>query len=393
MGITGDTGHQGADNNRLTEQQVARLLLKPVNARAMVASKMARAMDSARLSGHERRLAEEFVRALARDVAVPVRAAVSFNLRHSPHLPRDLAQRLADDVDEVSLPLLAESPVLDDEILLAVLPCASAAKQEAIARRPAVSEPVSSALIEAGAENAVAALMGNHGASIGEAGLHRAVDRFPASDAVHTGIVHREALPLAVIARLVELVSDVLLTHLVANHDMPAQLASDIVLRARERTIIQFGRGAGGQDLLDLLTAMHRRQQVTTSLTVRSLCTGDMEFFETALAVLAGIVVENAKILVHDLGPLGLASLWGKAGRPASLLPSIRAAVAAADGFQPGSAGLDVKRYRASVMTRVLTQCDGLEPEDLEWMLDKLGDMFEPVMPADDDGPPVPRTP
>jgi hypothetical protein len=118
-----------------------------------------------------------------------------------------------------------------------------------------------------------------------------------------------------------------------------------------------------------------------------------MEFFETALAVLAGIVVENAKILVHDLGPLGLASLWGKAGRPASLLPSIRAAVAAADGFQPGSAGLDVKRYRASVMTRVLTQCDGLEPEDLEWMLDKLGDMFEPVMPADDDGPPVPRTP
>ena len=72
--------------------------------------------------------------------------------------------------------------------------------------------------------------------------------------------------------------------------------------------------------------------RLTPSLVLRALCMGDMEFFEAALAVMAGIPVENAAILVHDGGKRGLTMLCGKAGLAAPpVLPVVHIAVDVAD--------------------------------------------------------------
>jgi uncharacterized protein (DUF2336 family) len=365
-------------SQQLTQHDVARLLAEPAaGARADIAAKIASALGSPALTARERQMAEDIVRTLAGDVVVTVRAALAHHLRHAARLPLDVARRLADDVDAVALPILAESPTLDDDSLLAILGDASAAKQQAIAGRAAVSEPVAGALITTGSEQAVAALMRNPAAHIAETSLQTAIDRFTGSEAVQDGMVGRDTLPVTVAERLAVLVSDQLRAHLVARHDLSPGLAADIVLQGRERAIIQLGRGASREQLEALLARMHARRHLTSSLVLRALCLGDMDFFETALAIMAGVPVQNARILVHDGSKRGLAPLCNKAGLPASLLPVVRVAVEVADGTTFDGGERDLERYRARVITRILTQCDGLSPDDLDWLLDKLADVLQ----------------
>jgi len=367
----------------LAGRDVASLLSDPSpESRAVVAAKVAANLISPGLTDSARRIAEDIVRLLAKDVAVIVRAAVSHSLRHATRMPRDLAHQLADDVDAVALAFIVDSPVLDDELLLLVLEHASPAKQDAIARRRSVSGQVSGALVKTGSELAVAALMRNHGARIAEASLQEAVDRFSSSDPVHTGMIGREALPVAVAVRLVHLVSERLRWILVSHHQLPPDVAAGIVLNGRERAIIQIGREAEQKELVETLAAMQGRQELTPSLLVRAVCMGDTEFFECALAVMARVKVRAAGVLIHDRGELGMKSLWEKAGMPPRLLAAIRAAVQVADSTELDGRERDAERYRVRVMTRILTQCDGFDPDDVDWLLDKLGDVLEPAAAA-----------
>src|SRR6185437_10215577 len=123
------------------------------------------------------------------------------------HLPRDVARRLANDVDNVALPLLAESLVLTDEDLVDLVRRGSARKQEIIASRSNLTETVSDALINLAGEPVVAVLMGNTTARIGETSLNHAVTRFAGSDVVKQAMVLRHSLPITVSERLVTLVS------------------------------------------------------------------------------------------------------------------------------------------------------------------------------------------
>ena len=124
------------------------------------------------------KLAQDIVRVLARDVEEKVRASLSRGLRHSPNLPRDVARKLADDIDYVALPMLADSLVLTDEDLIEIVRHGSALKHEAIASRPNLPETVSDALITHAEEPAVVVLMNNNSARIAENSFDRAVTRF-----------------------------------------------------------------------------------------------------------------------------------------------------------------------------------------------------------------------
>jgi uncharacterized protein (DUF2336 family) len=88
----------------LSPADVARLLTeKSAPARAAVAEKLTLMIDSTDLTPEERRIAEDIVPSLAQDVAVAVRHALAHSLRRAAHLPRDVALRLANDLEDVAL--------------------------------------------------------------------------------------------------------------------------------------------------------------------------------------------------------------------------------------------------------------------------------------------------
>lgn len=357
----------------LTPEDVARLLREPSAAvRADVAGKVGQQIDNPGLSPDELRLAQDIAGIMARDVTLAVRRALSDSLRRARRLPREVALRLAEDVDAVALPILADSPVLTDDDLLLILRHGSPRKQEAIAARPDLAEPVCDAVADCAGEPAVVKLMGNPTARVSARSLHCAMDRFTGSHAVQESIMHRAALPVEVAERLVTVISERMRGYLVSHHALSAATVADIVLRGREHAVLQLSHGTGQDELLRLLRQMHRHGRLTPSLIVRAVCSGDLAFFTAALAVTAGVPVANAELLVNDAGGRGLVSLCDKAAMPANLLPLIQAAVEVTQGTGLDGGEHDVERFRARVIGRVLTQCEDFDPEDLDYLVERM---------------------
>ncbi len=359
----------------LSQADVARLLAEPsAPVRADVADKLASGFEAAELSDSELAVAQDILRILAQDVAVAVRCSLSHHLRCATRLPHDVAVRLASDVEDVALPILQDLPILTETDLIAVISYGSPRKQITIAGRPDVSEPIADALITAAPEPAVVALMENAKARISAGSLDRALDRFAASDAVKASMVHRDALPVMVTERLVAMVSDQLREYLVAHHDLPAAQATDIILQTRDRVTLNLSHGSNEAELLALTAQMHRQGRLTAFLVWRALSLGDMAFFEAAMATLADVPIANARILIHDKGPAGLASLYEKSGLPGRMLAAVRTAVDVLREVRFDGGERDHERYRSRVIARILTQFEEFPAEDLDYMLEKLGD-------------------
>jgi uncharacterized protein (DUF2336 family) len=361
----------------LTQADVARLLAEPsASVRAEVAAKLAGEIDSPLLTDTELEIAHDIVRAMAKDVELTVRRALSHSLRLATRLPNDVAVRLANDVEAVALPILTDSPVLTEADLVEIVGCGSEKKQEAVAGRRDVTARIADALVSTGAEGAVAVLMNNEAAQIAETSLSKAVDRFADSERVKAGMVHRADLPATIAERLVVMVSDKLKDYLVSHHALSASLATDIVMQSRERATLHLSLGSSEQELERLVRQMHRHNRLTPFMVLRALCMGDMAFFEVAMAVMAKIPVSNARILIHDAGSNGLASLYDQSGMPPRLLPAVRVAVDVVRGTQFDGGERDIQRYRSRVITRILTQFEDLPQDDLDYLLDKLGDVL-----------------
>ncbi len=361
----------------LSSHDVARLLAEPsAELRAELAGKVASDLSGSSLTESEVKLGHDIVRILARDVEDNVRASLSRGLRHSANLPHDVACRLAQDVEYIALPILADSLVLTDEDLIEIVRNGSPSKQQAIASRANLTENVTEALIDHGEEPAVIVLMGNKTAAIAEASLNRAVTRFAHSDRVKEAMVLRDKLPTTVAERLVTLVSKALQAHLVTAHDLSPATAADIALTSREHAILHLSAGASDEDLHQMVLQMHRNDRLTPSLVLRALCTGDIAFFEAAMAVKADVQLENAQILIHELSRKGLEALYRKASMPKSLYDVVRAALDIVDETGFDGHPRDLERFRARVISRVLTMVEAIDPNDADYLLEKLRDVL-----------------
>jgi len=361
----------------LSSFDVARLIAEPsADLRAELAGKIAVDLSGNALTPAEVKLGQDIVRILARDVEESVRASLSRGLRHCSHLPRDVTRKLAEDVEFVALPMLADSLVLTEEDLIEIVRYGSSLKQEAIASRSNLTEPVTGALIDHAEEPAVMVLMANKSAAIAEDKFNHAVTRFADSTRVKEAMVLREKLPVTVAERLVTMVSTALQAHLVKVHDLPAATAADIVLKSREHAIIRLSVGASDVELRQMIAQMLRNGRLTPSLILRALCTGDIAFFEAAMAAKSGIPVDNAQILIHESSRRGLEALYRKAKMPGALYSAVRAAVDVVDETGFDGEARDLERFRSRVITRVLTLVETLDPADADYLLDKLGDVL-----------------
>jgi uncharacterized protein (DUF2336 family) len=96
----------------LSEGDIVRLMKGETSEeRATVAHRLCRRIAVDMLTDDEREFADEIIGILADDTAELVRRTLSVTLRNSPRLPREVALKLAQDVESVALPVLEGSPV------------------------------------------------------------------------------------------------------------------------------------------------------------------------------------------------------------------------------------------------------------------------------------------
>ena len=358
----------------LSESDI-RLLVKgeSPDERAVVAHRLCRHMDKAELTDSQRAEAHEILRIMAADAAELVRRTLAITLKSSPLVPRDVANRLARDVTSIATPMLNFSPVFTDEDLSEIVRLGGPVRQVAVAKRPVISEKITGLIAEVGVEEAVQTVCANDGAAFTDRGLQKAIDRFAASETVLASIALRRILPMSVTERLVEMVGDQLRQHLIDHHAVSPQVALTVALGAKERAVIDLVDQAGRTaDVRGFVAHLHKSQRLTPSLLLRALALGHMNFFEWAVAELAGVPHHRTWLMIHDAGSLGLRAIFERAGLPVRLLPAFRAAVDAYHSLDFDGGAHDRERFQRRMLERYLTQPGPVSRDDMDYLLDKL---------------------
>lgn len=368
----------------LTDEDV-RSLVKGATSdeRALAARKLCATMDREPLSDADRALAGDILRVMAADAAEMVRAAIAETLRSSSVVPRDVALRLARDVEMVSLPMLACSPAFTDDDLAEIVRLGGGVRQVAIARRPALSRVVTDSIADHGGENAVAAACANPGADFADSALSRIVDRFEASERVLGAIAYRNVLPLSITERLITLVSDQIRAHIESHHAVTPQAALEIATGAAERATVDIVDEAGQTaDVKGLVMHLRAQKRLTASLLLRALAHGHMTFFEWGVAEMAGVPHHRTWLMIHDAGPLGLRAIYERAGLPARLFPAFRAAVDTFHSVEFDGGPKDQERFQERMLQRFLTQPEAAAREDVDYLLDRMNRVGQGATPV-----------
>lgn len=363
-----------AHRARLTEMDIRRLIkADDEDERASAAHKLCRSMERLPLDEEGRAAAEKILRLLAEDSAEMVRRAMAVTLKSSDLIPRDLARRLAADIETVALPIIACSPAFHDEDLIEIVRAGSAARQVAVAGRPSVSRDVADAVAEHGAHEAVRTLASNDNADLSERALERAVKRFGRVDDVVAALAYRQVLPLHITEQLIEIASETVREHLVSRHAIAPETAVRLTQFARERaTVDLIDQAAGQADLADFVTQLNARKALNASLLLRALARGRMTLFEHGLAELAQTPHQRAWLMVHDGGPLGLKALYDRAGLPPRLFAAFRAGVDTWKALQGEGADTSGEAFRERMLERFLSQRPAVAREDLAYLMERL---------------------
>jgi uncharacterized protein (DUF2336 family) len=358
----------------LTDDDI-RMLVKGAtpDERALAAHKLCRKIDRAELSEDERQQAQEILRVMAADAAELVRRALAVTLKTSPLLPPDVANRLARDVESVSLPVISFSPVFTDQDLAEIIRLGGPVRQMAIARRPKLSSKVTGLLVDQAPEDVVAAVCANDNARFSDMALQKALDRFAKSESVLQAVAYRSVLPLSVTERLIDMVGDQLREHILDNHALSAERTLEIIVGAKERATIDLVDQAGRTaDPKAFAAHLNRAGRLTPSLLLRAVAQGHMTFFEWGLSELAGVPHHRTWLMVHDAGALGLKAVYERAGLPSRLYPAFRAGVDAYHGMEFDGRPGERERFQEHMLQRFLTSSQAVSREESDYLLDRL---------------------
>lgn len=362
-------------SGNLNSADVARLLSEPTaENRADAAAKVSAQFTSGTLSENERRIAEEIFQIMVKDAEVRVREALSESLKSSNNIPHEVAVTLANDVKEVSMPMLEFSEVLTDEDLVEIIKSQNSETQQAIASRATVSEGLAESIVENSADaDVVATLVKNEGASLKENTMDKVLDKYGENEHVNVPLSKRTQLPIKVAERLVNLVSEKVRDHLVTHHEMSSNTVMDLFFNARERATAHLIHD--GDDEIgfgELVDQLYENGRLTETLIFRALCLGDVIFFELAMAKLAGVPIGNAYQLIHDRGDLGLKAIYEKCGFSLELFPVVEAALDVAREMV-SSASDDPLRYKSRMIERILTRCEKtVDRESFEYFITQI---------------------
>jgi uncharacterized protein (DUF2336 family) len=301
----------------ITREDIERLVREPSMAtRHGICEKIATGYNSGLYSASETKLADEIFRLLVKDTEVKIRLLIAQSLKSNMQVPHDIIWALANDHHEVATPILEFSSVLMEEDLLAIVRATREhPKLKAIARRRSISKPLVHGLIEKRDYVVAREVLANKNASIAETTLDIVLEEFARDHSVLEELVMRGGLPYNYAERLFAMVSDALKKQLTQKYRLNKHVVDSVTVVARETATLQFiSPWMSQNEIIHLVNEMHRNQRLSDSVIIRSLCIGDLRFFEAAIAKRVGIPASNAHILLIDPGLLGFKALYASSG-------------------------------------------------------------------------------
>ncbi len=281
------------------------------------------------LTERGKQLAEDIFRIMVQDVEVKVREVLSESIKNSHNLPHDIVEQIISDTETVSVPFIKFYNDLTSEDLIKLIETNDLAKQKAVASRHNLQEEVSDTIAQKCNEEVVETLISNDSAQIAEQTYETILKRYKNSENIKEKLIYRPQLPASLINKMVDSLSDELQKRLIMVHDLPENIASDLVEQVKEKSTLKISEDfSSDQQIDDLVRQLYKSDRLTPSLVVRSICMGDLKFFEYSLVYLSNTpLLEVRKILFNNQADFVIRNLLRKAFIPKSMFPAVFSAL------------------------------------------------------------------
>ena len=310
---------QAVAANPATPARINRLLADDgaEDVRVELAAKIARLMPGLKARENQETVALTLatLEVLARDSAAKVRAILAEEIKHLDCVPRDVALRLARDVEElVAAPILEYSPLLSDADLMEII--AGGQVQQiltAVARRRPLSEDVSDALVQSLNVPSVAALLVNPDARIRKETLDRIVEEADAIESWHLPLVLRADLSARAIRRIGSFVGAALLEQLVARGDLSEATRTHLNRRLRVRLDQNDDAEGGVESAVQIVAAAKAGGTLDDGFVENAAFSGNRETVTLALAALAQVPESTVRKILGQRGAKPLVALVWRA--------------------------------------------------------------------------------
>lgn len=247
----------------------------------------------------QREVIENVARALAQDVALAVREALAFELRDCAYLPHDLAAKIATDVESVSSPFLAATPVFSDNQLSGLIPHLEEHAHVAIAKRASPGETTCEALVTFGSEKSVSYLVRNEKARLNEHVLSSIVKRFPERRTLMDQVSARPDLPLSVVNSIIDKVSDTYRCLLEGHYGVTGEVAEELMRSSASKAMWVRIKNASESQVHAYVGDMRAQNRLTVDLMLDMAEKGSIAFLESTLAFRSGFTLSATKDMLH----------------------------------------------------------------------------------------------
>ncbi len=256
---------------------------------------------------------------LAQDQATKVRALLVEAIKSSPHVPKDVIRRLANDHELVVCgPILEYSPLLGDADLKEIIAASrTRGALSSIARRTPISGDLAEALATSNDVDAIATLLGNRNAQIREDTLDAILDSAPAVPSWHEPLALRASLSTRVMRRIAGFVAASLVDQMLAAHVLSNEDADSILKSVKHRIDAEPVNAhlARDEDTAAHALALHAiaSGQFDNTWVAAQLSAGDHKSIVEGLAMATGFKKSVDKIIASKNGQAVMALCW-KAG-------------------------------------------------------------------------------
>ena len=344
----------------------------PSGVRAEATGALARAYLYSNMTDSDRLAAEGAMTMLLDDPSPLVRRALADVFAASECAPPHIVHALACDQPDVAGPVLHRSPLLLDADLVEAVAGGETVRQAAVAMRALLPCSVAAAVAEVGCAEACLILLENSRAEIVPFSLDRIVERHGHLAAIRDALLARADLPASTRQALVMKLSQTLASFVTARAWLAPERAHRITREACEKATVELAAESPENEVRPLIRHLCESGQLNAGLVLRSLLSGNVEFFEEALAELAGVPLARVAGIVHDRRGASFRALYDKAGLPASTFLAFREALEAMreEGFNHEIGG--ASRLKRRIIERALTRCENETPDEIEPLLTLL---------------------
>jgi uncharacterized protein (DUF2336 family) len=344
----------------------------PSGIRAEATGALARAYLHSNMSDSDRIAAEGAMTMLLDDPSPLVRRALADVFAPTEDAPPTIVHALAWDQADIAFPVLQRSPLLLDADLVEAVASGEAERQAAVAMRMQLPCSVAAAIAEVGCAEACLLLLENPHADIVPFSLDRMVERHGHLAAIRDVMLGRDDLAAPTRQALLVKLSQTLAEFVTAREWLKPDRAQQITREACEKATVVLAAGSPEYEVRPLIRHLCESGQLNAGLILRSLLSGNLEFFEEALAELAQVPLARVVGIVQDRKGASFRALYEKAGLPASTFLVFREALEAMreDGFmiEPGGAS----RLKRRIIERALIRCETGSPDEIEPLLTLL---------------------